>query len=123
MAAPMQSPIALLAASVGAPFYLGSYNATGTAKTNAEVGTPFCTTGDCLLGKVLLIDNQGSVDVRILPVALSTGDVTTTRDAAGFGVLVAAGAKVTLTMPPSALPYLSVITVSSTANVDVWELA
>lgn len=120
MTAP-KSALAALQAAIGSPRYLGSYNATGTAKTNAEVGTAFCTTGTLLKNKTLLIDNQGSVDIRILEVATSTGDVTTTRDAAGFGVLVKAGTSVTLTMGPD-LGYLSVITVSSTANVDVWEL-
>ncbi len=114
------SPIGDLSAAQGEPFYLGSYNATTTAKTNAEVGTPFAITGEFLKHKVLLLHNTGSVTIRILPVATSTGDVTTTRDAAGFGVEVAAGAKVTLRL--STKGYLSVITSSSTANVDVWEL-
>lgn len=116
-----KGPTGDLAASVGSPRYLGSYNATATAKTNAEVSTPFGTGTGLLKNKVLLVDNQGAVDIRILEVSTSTGDVTTTRDAAGFGVLVRAGSAVTLRMGPD-LGYLSVITTSSTANVDVWEL-
>jgi hypothetical protein len=85
------------------------------------VATPFNATGDGLAGKVLLVFNDGTVDVRILPVLLSTDDVTVTRNAAGFGVLVPAGGKVTLRMV-AGLPFLAVITTSSTANVDVWEL-
>lgn len=121
MTAPAQSPLNEVTAAQGAPVYLGSYNATTTAKTNAEVTTAFNATGDGLAGKVLLIHNTGTDDVRVLPVAASTGDVTTVRDAAGFGVLVSAGAKVTIRMQPS-MAYLSVICPSSTATVDVWEL-
>ncbi len=67
------SPIGDLSAAQGEPFYLGSYNATTTAKTNAEVGTPFAITGEFLKHKVLLLHNTGSVTIRILPVATSTG--------------------------------------------------
>lgn len=121
MAAPAQSPLSEVAAAQGAPVYLGSYNATTSAKTNAEVATPFSNSGDGLAGKVLMVHNTGTDDVRILPVAGSTDDVTITRNAAGFGVLVSAGSKVTLRMQP-AMPYLAVICPSSTATVDVWEL-
>jgi hypothetical protein len=114
------SPVAELATAQGMPDYLGSYNATTTAKTNAEVTTPFGTGTGLLKNKVLLIHNAGSVAIRLLPVATSTGDVTTTRNAAGFGVYVAADEKVTLRMV--GMGYLSIITTSSTADVDVHEL-
>lgn len=118
---PPKNPEAAQAAAVGSPRYLGSYNATTTAKTNAEVATPFGTGTGLLKNKTLLIHNAGTVAVRILEVSTSTGDVTTTRNAAGFGVYVNAGEKATLTMGPD-MGYLSVITTSSTSDLDVWEL-
>lgn len=119
MAPATQSPLSDLAASAGMPVYLGSYNVTTTSKTNGQVGTTFNTSGDGLAGKTLLLITDA--DVRILPVTSSTGVVTTTRDAAGFGVLVSAGSRVTLRMGPAAT-HLAIIHASSTANVDVWEL-
>lgn len=120
MTAPKNS-LASLEAAIGSPRYLGSYNATTTAKTNAEVTTPFGTGTGLLKNKVLLLHNAGSVAVRLLEVSTSTGDVTTTRNAAGFGVYLEAGEKATMRMGPD-LGYLSIITTSSTADVDVWEM-
>jgi hypothetical protein len=118
MAASFLSPVAELSAAQGSPTYLGTYDATGTSKTNSQATTPFGHTGDFLTGKVLLVHNAGSVAVRIHPVAASYGTVTTNRTG-NHGVYVEAGEKATLRM---AQPYLAVITTSSTANVDVWEL-
>lgn len=108
-------------ALVGYPVYLGTIDATTTAKTQAEASTPFAHTGELLKGKVIVIHNAGSVDVRIHPVATSTGDVTSTRNAAGFGFTIKAGDQKAFRMGDQ-YGYLSVITVSSTANVDFHEL-
>lgn len=111
----------LVDVSLGYPVYLGTIDATTTAKTNAEATTPFANSGELLKGKVLAVHNAGAVDVRIALVATSTGDVTSTRDAAGFGWTIKAGDQKTFRVG-STLGYLSVITVSSTANFDVFEL-
>ncbi len=110
----------LQGAIVGYPVYLGTVDATTTAKTNKEATTPFNDTTPALSGKVLLVYNAGSVDVRLHPVDTDTGDTTNTRGA-GFGVPLAAGAFFTIRMG-STYRWMSVITTSSTANVDFWEL-
>lgn len=104
----------------GYPVYLGTVDATTTAKTNAEATTPFGSSGELLKGKVLLIQNAGSVDIRLHPVATSTGDVSNTRGA-GFGVAISPGERIIIRMG-EAYGYMAVITTSSTANVDFWEL-
>lgn len=104
----------------GYPLYLGTVDATTTAKTNAEATTPFATTGDNLKGKVLMIQNAGAVSVRLHPVSTSTGDVSNTRGA-GFGPEIQPGERIYVTMG-STYGYLSVIATSSTANVDFWEM-
>lgn len=106
-------------AALGSPRYLGTINAGTTAKTNAEASTPFAATGDALKGKMLLIVTDAAV--RLHGVATSDGDVTTTRNAAGFGVPLAADERVVIRVVDD-YPYLSVITASGSANVDIWEL-
>lgn len=111
----------LAGVAMGYPVYLGTIDATTSAKTNAEATTPFGHTGELLKGQVLAVHNAGSVDVRIAMVELSTGDVTSTRNAAGFGWTIKAGDQKVF-RNGSAYGYLSVITVSSTANVDVFRM-
>ncbi len=123
LAVSYKSPIEAMASDSGMPQFLGRYDATGTSKTNAQATDAFnATAATSLAGKTLLIINNGGVEISIYPVTTTTGTVTRTyAAAANLGVPVAAGARVTLTMGPSH-GYLAVITASSTANVDVWEL-
>lgn len=102
------------------PTYLGTIDATTTAKTNAEATTPFNTTGDLLKGKVLLIQNAGTVSIRLYAVNGSTDDVSNTRGA-GFGPEIQPGERIIMVMNLSN-GYLAGITTSSTANIDIWEL-
>lgn len=104
----------------GYPVYLGTVDATTTSKTNHEATTAFNNTGEALTGKVLLIYNAGSVDIRVHPVATNTGTTTNTRGAR-FGVPIGPNERVIITMG-RLYPWLAVIATSSTANVDVWEL-
>lgn len=110
----------LIGALNGYPLYLGTVDATTTSKTNHEATTPFNDTGEALKGKVLLIVNAGTVDIRIHPMALNNGVVSNSRGA-GFGVPVGAGERVTVRMGTS-YGFMAVIATSSTANVDIWEL-
>ncbi len=110
-----------IAADTGMPIYLGRYDATVSSKTNSQATDAFNATGNGLAGKTLLLLNNGVVEISVYPVATATATVTRTyAAAANLGVPVAAGARVTLRM--GNLPFLAVMTASSTANVDVWEL-
>lgn len=112
----------LQGAIVGYPIYLGTVDATTTSKTNKEATTPFNDTTPGLSGKVLLIYNAGSVDIRVYPVDTDTGVVTNTRAAgAKFGVPLAPGSFFTIRMGAT-YRWMAVITTSSTANVDFWEM-
>lgn len=106
----------------GTPLYLGTIDATTTSKTNHEATTAFSNTGDALGGKILLIHNTGTTAARVYGVTTNTGTVTNTRGAAAaFGVPIAPDSIKVLTMTADR-KFLAVIMVSSTANVDVWEL-
>lgn len=104
----------------GYPVYLGTIDATTTAKTNAEATTEFADDGETLKGKTLMIQNAGSVSIRLHPVAASTGDVSNTRGA-GFGPEIQPGERIYVTMGTT-YGFLSVITTTGTANVDFWEV-
>lgn len=108
------------AASIGSPKYLGTIDATTTSRTNGQATTPFLNTGDGLKGKILLIVNDGTVNVRILPTATATGVVTVTRGA-NFGVPLTAGERVIVRMTHD-YPFMAVITPVGTANLDIFEL-
>lgn len=103
----------------GSPSYLGTIDATTTSKTNTQATTTFPSTGD-LSGKVLLIQNAGSVDIRLSGVTSGTATVSNSRGV-GFAVAIAPGERVIVTLK-SNQTHLAVIATSSTANVDVWEL-
>lgn len=105
--------------AMGVPVYLGTVDATTTSKTNWEATTSFGSTGLC--GKVLLIQNAGSVDIRLLPTGNADGGVSNTRNAL-FGPAISAGERVVVYMEGSTRCHMAVIATTSTANVDFWEL-
>jgi hypothetical protein len=119
MPAPLRGD-ALSDALNGYPVYLGTVDATTTSKTNAQASSAFANSGDALRGKVLMIQNAGSVSIRIHPVSSSTGTVANARGT-GFGPEIQPGERVYIRMGET-YPYLAVIATSSTASVDFWEM-
>lgn len=104
----------------GYPLYLGTVDATTTSKTNAQATTAFAASGDALAGKVLMIQNAGTVSIRLHPVATSTGTVSNTRGA-GFGPEIQPGERIDVTMGRT-YSFLAIIATSGAANVDFWEM-
>lgn len=104
----------------GHPVYLGTIDATTTSKTNHQATTPFNNTGGALCGKLLLIQNAGSVAVRLHAVTTTTGTTTNTRGT-GFGPEIQSKERVIVFMDDTRC-YMAGIALSSTANIDFWEL-
>lgn len=109
----------------GSPDYLGTIDCTTTSKTNHEATTPFNNTGNALLGKVLLLSNEGTVDVYVHPVSTNAGLVTS--DGTGnHGVRIGAAERVILMMEDddtgSPNKWIAAKTASGTANLRIYDL-
>jgi len=107
----------------GSPRFLGVIDFTGASKTNAQATVPFNAADPALAGKILLL--QSSADVYVLPVASSTGTVTTSN-----GVLVFSGERVIITcddidktdIAGERFGWLAAIQSVGAGNLRIWEL-
>lgn len=101
--------------------YLGVIDFTNVSKTNAQATAPFGATG--LQGKHLIM--QCTQDVYILPVASSTGTVTSTN---GFTMYAGETKSFWMDDVDSKAPagesygWLAALRVSADGNLKVWEL-
>lgn len=122
-------PMGQFESATGAPVYLGTIVVDNTAGglTNATTATAFNTTGARLCNKVLLVQNVGTVDARVLPVPASNSTVASVRAAGAlFGVPLGAGERGIIYMPDQSLTagcFLGAIsTTAASESIDVWEL-
>jgi hypothetical protein len=107
----------------GSPRLLGTIDFTATSKTNAQASVAFNAADPALAGKILLV--QPSQDVYVLPVATSTGTVSTST-----GVLLFANERVEMTMDDvdrtdvagERYGWLAAIRSTADGNLRVWEL-
>lgn len=99
----------------GNPTYLGEIIAgTGAAVNNHTTAVPFNNTGAALTNKVVLL--QGDVAFRVLSEEDNTPSVSSTN-----GVVVGSNDRIAIAMD-STHGWVSVIAVTGTATVKVWEL-
>lgn len=107
----------------GSPRLLGTIDFAAASKTNATATTPFNATDPALAGKILLL--QPSQDVYVLPVATSSGAVTSST-----GVLLYAGERVILTVDDidsrdvagERYGWLAAIRSTADGSLRIWEL-